>query len=335
MVRIKDIAEKCGVSTASVSYVLHGKTEKVSPAVREKIEKEIAESGYISNQSALSLVSRSSGLIGVAVMNGQEKKNILSDPYFGIFFSYLEKEFRKNDKYILIILNQSADQILKDAMRWNLDGLILCNHKKDVMLQVSSQYVKPIVTIDASFAYEYNKLVQIFIDDFNGGYITGKYFISAGHTKVAMLDDTDCEEDRHRWRGFKKAFEDAGVPIDESSHFIIDIEKEEMLDGMNRLYSQMMEKTAIFCISDFYALQLINFLQSKGVKVPEDISISGYDNINYSTICTPKITTVSQNVEKKAKLAVESMLKMIAGKEVGHSIKMPVELVIRESTRGL
>ncbi len=335
MVRIKDIAEKCGVSTATVSYVIHGKTEKVSPAVREKIEKEIAESGYVSNQSALSLVSRNSGLIGVAVMNGQEKKNILADPYFGTFFAYLEKELRKNDKYILIILNQSAEDILKDAMCWNLDGLILCNHQKGVMLEVSSQFVKPIVTIDASFTYQYNKLVQIFVDDFNGGYITGKYFASAGHTNVAMLDDTDYEADRHRWRGFKKAFEDAGIMLDESSHFIIDIEKEEMIDGMNRLYPSMLEKTAIFCISDFYALQLINFLQSKGLKVPEDISVSGYDDINYSTICTPKITTVSQNVEKKAKIAAESMLNMINNKDVEHNIKMPVELVIRESTDSL
>ena len=224
---------------------------------------------------------------------------------------------------------------MKDAMRWNLDGLILCNHHKDVMIDVSSQYVKPIVTIDASFAYEYNKLVQIFIDDFNGGYITGKYFASAGHRNVAMIDDTDYEPDRHRWHGFKKAFEDAGIPIDESSHFVIDIQNEEMIEGLNRLYPQMLEKTAIFCVSDFYALQLINYLQSKGVRVPEDISVSGYDDINYSTICTPKITTVSQNVEKKAKLAVDSMLKMIAGKEVKHNVKMPVELVIRDSTRTL
>ena len=335
MVRIKDIAEKCGVSTASVSYVIHGRTDKVSAALREKIEKEIASSGYVSNQSAMSLVSRSSGLIGVAVANGQDKKNILSDPYFGAFFAYLESEFRKNDKYILIILNQRSDKILKDTMRWNLDGLILYNHRKDVMLDISSQFLKPVVTIDASFVYEYNKLVQIFVDDYNGGYITGKFFASLGHRNVAMIDDTDFEADRHRWRGFKKAIRDAGVPIDDSSHFIIDFQKEEMIEGLNRLYPAMLEKTAIFCVSDFYALQVINFLQSKAVRVPEDISVSGYDNINYSTICTPKITTVSQDIEKKARYAVESMLRMIEGKDVEHNIKMPVELVIRESTRAL
>ena len=131
--------------------------------------------------------------------------------YFGAFFAYLESEFRKNDKYILIILNQKSDEILKDAMRWNLDGLILCNHHKDVMVDISSQYLKPVVTIDASFVYEYNKLVQIFVDDYNGGYITGKFLASAGHRNVAMIDDTDYEADRHRWRGFRKAFEDAGM----------------------------------------------------------------------------------------------------------------------------
>ena len=93
MVRIKDIAKTCGVSTATVSYVIHGKHEKVSKEVRERIEAEIAETGYITNQSAINLVSRCSGLIGVAVMNTSEKKDIMGDPYFSILFSYLEKEF--------------------------------------------------------------------------------------------------------------------------------------------------------------------------------------------------------------------------------------------------
>ena len=335
MIRIKDIAEKCGVSTATVSYVLHGKTGKVSPAVREKIEKEIQDCGYISNQSALSLVSRCSGLIGVAVMNLGNQKSIMSDPYFGILFSYLEKEFKKNDKYILILLDQSPEEIVKDALRWNLDGLILCNHKKDTMVKISSQYVKPIITIDASFVHEYNKLVQVFIDDYDGGYQMGKYFVQMGHKNVAMLDDCGFEEDRHRWRGFKQALNDSGIRIDETSHHAIEIKKEEFSTGIERVYPKLKDKTAIFCVSDYYAIQLMKYLAGKGIRVPDDISVAGYDDIVYSKLYVPELTTIRQNVEEKAVVAVKSMMDLIAGKEVEHNIKLPVELVIRDSVKKL
>ena len=335
MVRIKDIAEKCGVSTATVSYVIHGRHEKVSKEVRERIEAEIAESGYISNQSALSLVSRSSGLIGVVVMNHGENKNIMADPYFGVLFSYLEKEFRKKDKYILVLLDQTPEGIIMDARRWNLDGLVLCNHLKEMMIEISSQYLKPVVTIDASFIYEYDKLVQIFIDDFNGGYMMGQYFYDLGHRNVAMLDDSDLEVNRHRWRGFRQAYMERGIVLGEEVHYIIDINSEKFQDGLKRIYPDIKKHTAVFCVSDNYALQLINYFYKKGIKIPDDISIAGYDDIAYSQFSTPELTTIRQNVEEKAVVAVKSMMRMINGKHVEHNVKLPVELVVRKSCRSL
>lgn len=335
MVRIKDIAKSCGVSTATVSYVIHGKYEKVSKEVRERIEAEIEESGYITNQSAINLVSRCSGLIGVAVMDSSDKKDIMGDPYFSILFSYLEKEFRKRDKYILIILDQSPERIVKDALRWNLDGLILSNYTKENMIAISQEFVKPIVTIDATFVHEYDKMVQVFIDDFDGGYKIGNYFASMGHTNVAVLDDNDEEDSRHRWYGFKQSYLDNGIELDESSHFIISIKNEDLQDGLERIYPELEKKTAVFCISDFYALRLIKFLNEHGKKVPDDISIAGFDDILFSKLSTPELTTIRQNVEKKAEAAVDSMMKMIKNKPVEHNIKLPVELIIRDSCKQL
>ena len=331
MVRIKDIADTCGVSTATVSYVIHGKYEKVSPQVRARIEKEIESSGYITNQMAVNLVSKSSGLVGIAVMNGCPDKNIMGDPYFSVLFSYLQAEFRKVEKYILIIPDQTPEKIVKDALRWNLDGLILCNFKKENMVSISQEFMKPIVMIDAAFIHEYDKLVQIFIDDFDGGYQIGKYFISIGHKNVAMIDDNDEEATRHRWRGFKQAYLDSGLKIDEDSHIIINVNEEPLADGLNRTYFEFKDKTAIFCVSDFVALKLIKFLKKKGKNVPDDISVAGYDDILYSSLIDNELTTIRQNVEVKAQRAVESMVRMIDKKPVEHYVKLPVELVVRES----
>ena len=334
MVRIKDIAKTCGVSTATVSYVIHGKHEKVSKEVRKKIEAELEESGYISNQSAINLVSRCSGLIGVAVMDSSNK-DIMGDPYFSILFSYLEKEFRKRDKYMLIILDQSPERVVKDAIRWNLDGLILSNYTKEAMVEISKEFVKPVVTIDASFIYEYDKLVQVFIDDYDGGYKIGNYFASIGHTNVAMIDDDDKEDTRHRWRGFKQSFIDNGIDIDESDHFIININDGNLQEELDRIYPKIIEKSAVFCISDFYALRLIKYLNEHGKSVPKDISVAGYDDIFFSKLSTPELTTIRQNVQLKAESAVDSMMKMIKNKPVDHNIKLPVELVVRKSCNQL
>lgn len=334
MIRIKDIAEKCGVSTATVSYVLHGKTDKVSAKVREKIEAEIKESGYISNQSAISLVSKSSGLIGVAVKNAGERKSILSDPYYGAFLSYLDKEFRQRDKYILILLDQTADEIVRDAVRWNLDGLVLCNHGKDTMVEITSRYTKPVVTVDAGYVYQYNMLVQIFIDDFDGGYQMGKYFARLGHTKAAMIDDSE-EGVRFRWNGFKQALLEEGIEISDGDRFGIDFETEYVKDGLERIFPEIRKYTAIFCVSDFYALELIKYLNNHGIKVPEDVSVSGYDDIFYATLANPELSTIRQNIEQKAQMAADSMIKMIKHKRVIHNVKLPVELVERKSCREL
>ena len=333
MVRIKDIADACGVSTATVSYVIHGKKEKVSEKVRKRIEKEIEKSGYVTNQSAINLVSRSSGLIGVAVMDESGRKEIMEDPYFSVLFSNLEREFKKRDKYILIILDQSPEVIIRDARRWNLDGLVMCNFSKEKMTAVSQEFMKPIVMIDAGFVYEYDGLVQIFIDDFDGGYQVGKYLYNMGHRDVAMLDNSDEEETRHRWRGFQKAYSDNGIKLDEDSHFIVPMKESMIEEALKKLYSRFAGKSAVFCVSDFYALRLIKLFNEKGIRVPDDISVAGYDDIIYSKLITPELTTVHQDLEQKAYEAVKSMMAMLNKKTVKHCIKLPVKLVERESTQ--
>ncbi|MBP5325766.1 MAG: substrate-binding domain-containing protein, partial [Pseudobutyrivibrio sp.] len=98
---------------------------------------------------------------------------------------------------------------------------------------------------------------------------------------------------------------------------------------------KLMEKTAVFCNSDFYALRLIKYLNEHGKKVPEDISVAGYDDIFFSKISSPELTTIRQDVQMKAEMAVDSMMRMIKNKPVEHNIKLPVELIVRQSCKVL
>ena len=115
----------------------------------------------------------------------------------------------------------------------------------------------------------------------------------------------------------------------------IDIDTEKFHDGLNRIFPEIKKHSAIFCVSDNYALQLMNYFMKNGIRIPEDISVSGYDDIFYANFTTPELTTIRQNVEEKALLAVNSMMSMLSGKPVKHSVTLPVELVVRESCRSL
>ena len=196
--------------------------------------------------------------------------------------------------------------------------------------------MKPIVMIDAAFIHEYDKLVQIFIDDFDGGYQIGKYFISIGHKNVAMIDDNDEEATRHRWRGFKQAYLDSGLKIDEDSHIIINVNEEPLADGLNRTYFEFKDKTAIFCVSDFVALKLIKFLKKKGKNVPDDISVCGFTNGQRAVACDPMLTTVEQRGVKVGEEAADILISQVEGvlpRDKAERRIVRTRLIIRGTTR--
>ncbi|SFK65498.1 transcriptional regulator, LacI family [Lachnospiraceae bacterium KH1T2] len=331
MIRIKDIAKLCGVSTATVSNVIHGKLNKVSPEVREKIEAAIKENGYVPNQSALSLASTKSDMIGIVVTDKMGSKYVMEDPYFSRLFTFLEREIRIMGKYMLLILGHTADEVLVQANRWNLDGLILCNIHPDLMFAITAGYDKPVVTIDSLFEYDCDSIVQIRTDDYHGGYLMGEYFAKMGHKNVAMIADNDVAGDHFRWKGFQKGLSDNGVNINDKSHIIIKSANKMEHDEFERVFPILRNMTALFCASDYYALVCSQHLRNHGVRIPEDISIAGFDDILYSTLFKPELTTIHQDVEEKAKKSVQSLLKMIDKKTVKHQMLTSVRLVERES----
>lgn len=333
MIRIKDIAKICGVSTATVSNVIHGKFNKVSPEMREKIERAIKENGYVPSQSALALVRTKSDMIGIVVEDMMGSKYVMEDPYFSRLFTFLEREIRKRGKFMLLILGHTQDEILTQAARWNLDGMILCNVSSEVMFEITSQYDKPVVTIDALFEYDSDTIVQVRTNDYEGGYLLGEYFAKMNHKKVAMIADNDVAGDHFRWKGFQKGLEDNGVHITDKNHIIIQVKEKMENSEFERIYPLIKDMTALFCASDYYAIVCIQHLRNHGKKIPQDMSVAGFDDILYSTLFEPELTTVHQDIEEKARVAVGSLLNMIEKKPVKHQVLTTVKLVERDSVR--
>ena len=334
MVRIKDVAEAVGVSTATVSNVINGKEQRVSKEVREKIRQALDEMGYVRNRSAMMLAQTSSHMIGVVLPQKEGCKITLEDPYYSALAGNLDYEIRKKNCTMHLIAQQTEDEIIRQALAWNLEGLIVCNMHPEALECLCEKYRRSVVSIDA-YVNRRKQFANIMTDDFDGGYQMGKYLIANGHKKIAMLADNDSSVDHHRWMGLMHAMQEAGLSVNTDDHFLFSSRESVRSLQFEQMLPQWKTYTALFVASDRYALEVCAFLQSRGVSIPQDLSVTGFDDLIYARLARPRLTTISQNIAKKAQMAVEALLSMAPdGSFCGSSI-LPVRLIERDSVKNL
>ena len=311
MIRIKDIADRAGVSPTTVSNVIHGKTGRVSKATVEKINRILKEMEYVPSISARMLANNSSGLIGVA-LGFMKKGNASSfeDPFVSAMLGNLEYQIREHGYYMMLVARHEQDDIMQQALGWNFDGMIAMALKEKEIAELSERLGKPLVTIDQYLPPELG-VRSITMDDRGGAYQMSQYLIGKGHKKFLFLSDCDLGVDHYRWLGVRQAMEEAGIEDFESRHIVIPWNPEQREKAYEEMLPFFKKQTALFFSSDYYALEASNFLQNRGIKVPEEISIAGFDDVTYATLARPKLTTVHQMVDGKARRAVEVLMHLI------------------------
>ena len=336
MIRIKDIADRAGVSPTTVSNVIHGKTGRVSKATVEKINRILKEMEYVPSISARMLANNSSGLIGVA-LGFMKKGNASSfeDPFVSAMLGNLEYQIREHGYYMMLVARHEQDDIMQQALGWNFDGMIAMALKEKEIAELSERLGKPLVTIDQYLPPELG-VRSITMDDRGGAYQMSQYLIGKGHKKFLFLSDCDLGVDHYWWLGVRQAMEEAGIEDFESRHIVIPWNPEQREKAYEEMLPFFKKQTALFFSSDYYALEASNFLQNRGIKVPEEISIAGFDDVTYATLARPKLTTVHQMVDGKARRAVEVLMHLIQDEPVQKDIPpLPTTLVERESVRDL
>lgn len=336
MIRIKDIADRAGVSPTTVSNVIHGKTGRVSKATVEKINRILKEMEYVPSISARMLANNSSGLIGVA-LGFMKKGNASSfeDPFVSAMLGNLEYQIREHGYYMMLVARHEQDDIMQQALGWNFDGVIAMALKEKEIAELSERLGKPLVTIDQYLPPELG-VRSITMDDRGGAYQMSQYLIGKGHKKFLFLSDCDLGVDHYRWLGVRQAMEEAGIEDFESRHIVIPWNPEQREKAYEEMLPFFKKQTALFFSSDYYALEASNFLQNRRIKVPEEISIAGFDDVTYATLARPKLTTVHQMVDGKARRAVEVLMHLIQDEPVQKDIPpLPTTLVERESVRDL
>ena len=339
MATIKEIAQRAGVSTTTVSNVIHGKTKKVSPANIQKIENLIREMGYVQKTGLRVLNKEKSQLIAVVINYHKDfKDSIIGDPFYGKIIGFIEKYVQELGYYLMLYSAKDTDKILQMVMGWDVDGVIAISFSKSNCEKIYQLINKPIVSIDAYGeldAGQENHVLNIGLDDESGGYLMTKYLLECGYEHIQVCAGRDNGVDHLRYMGAQRAAKDFAKKKQKVQFTALGMNYAKRKESYAWLLQRKKPKAALFFLSDLYALEAISFFSSRGVKIPEEIGIAGYDNISYAEFSVPRLTTISQNVEQKASLAVEILMERINGveKERENEIMLPVTLIPRRSVQ--
>ncbi len=328
-VRIVDIAEALGLSTATVSNVIHGKTNKILDETVKRVQQELERTGYIPNMAGILLARNNSKIIGVVINDHVKYEGrVLEDGFVMSSLNALSHEVNKKGYFLMIKTTADIKEIPVFASMWNMEGLILMGFCEADYEKLRNQMRISFVVYDGFFE-RCSKVVNLVIDNFDGGYQAGKYFRELGHKKALCISDNYVCMDKVRIEGFKNAF----APGETFFWRIPELKKERGFFYEKKLPELLSENiTAVFAVSDYYALDFMAFLQEKGVEIPGDIQVIGFDDSIVSKVSNPSLTTVRQDPMLRAKTAIECIEAMRDGRNCNPEIILPVELIKRQST---
>lgn len=327
---MKDIAEKAGVSVATVSRVLNN-TKPVSSELKKKVLDIVKETGYKPNALARSLIKQRTGTIGVIIPD-------MDNETFADLIKGIELITDKND-YVILVTN-TMGEVKKELEMFNLfeekrlDGIIFSGVSlTEKHIDFFDKYEIPTVVVGQTF----KKLdfPSVTIDNFQAAFDITEYLIKFGHENIAMIRGPlyDMQAGKERLLGYKTALRENDYPVNKD--FIIqgDFTIKSGYKAMEKIWRNELKPTAIFSASDKMAIGALNYCLDNGLKVPEDISIAGFDDMELATAVRPALTTIHQDQVEKGIKTAEILLELIEkeGKE-SYNIQLPYTLIERDST---
>ncbi len=327
-VRIVDIAEELGLSTATVSNVIHGKTKKISDETVKRVQELLEKKQYIPSMAGILLAQNNSRIIGVVVNNHEKyESRVLEDTFISSSLNYLSNELERAGYFMMVKVTKEWSEIDRFASMWNMEGMVVIGFCEQDYKQLRDRMHIPFVVYDGYFN-EQGRMCNLVIDNYDGGYQMGRYLRSLGHKKVLCISDNNVCMDLERIEGFQAALKEDGADF-----MLIPMGKTERRSFYKQNLEQLRKYSAIFAVSDYYAIDLMNFLSENGVRIPEDISVAGFDDCPLCEMVYPPLTTVRQDGERRARLAVSMLKKLREEENNGMTITLPVTLVERQSVR--
>lgn len=333
-ISIRDIAARAGVSHTTVSRALHD-SPLISREVRERIQQTALDMGYVPNEVAQSLKHSQTNSVGLVVTS-------IADPFVGRVVRGIEETAQA--AHMSVILSVSDNQpeqemaVIENFNRRRVDGIIIAASRLEMReLQRLAKWPIPIVLINQQSEAPADGLTSVAIDDFNGAKMAVEHLLHLGHRRIGYLGAGNRpRSDRLRLEGYTAALRAAQVEPRTEWVRIANPEhryhSDDVSDGQSMLNSLLSSGVrALLCYNDSMAIGALLACRKRGIGVPQDLSIIGFDNIETSQYVTPALTTVHQPKLRLGQLAMEMLLDRLAGRPVENQL-LPTELIVREST---
>jgi LacI family transcriptional regulator len=330
-VTMRDVAQTAGVSVNTVSRALAGKPD-VSPETRAKVLEVAQELDYRPNRLARGLRSNKTEIIGVIVGD-------IANPFFSTVVQGMGKR-AKDLGYGLILQDTGEDyENEEEAVRImqyeQVDGILLTpaqtdNRSVKMLQELGIQFVlvaRYFADIDTDF---------VVADDAQGGYLATAHLIERGHKRVAFVNGPSYNSSaKERLEGYTRALREHGIAPDPNLIRTCALTMEDGYACAREILAQArLRPTAFFAFSDFVALGIMQALKEEGIKVPRDMAVVGYDDIAFASCLEVPLTTVRMPKREMGEKALEILVEKLGKKEATepYRVKMPVELVVRESS---
>jgi LacI family transcriptional regulator len=305
MPNISDVARRAGVSTATVSRFLRGQRVHDDAAIRQAVE----ELGYRPRAAARSLRSGVHYAIAVVVPD-------VANPFFAGLVKGIESVCR-NGPYNVFLVNtdestELEDTVVADIMQ-RVDGIILTpateQDKTPTRIQQSGI---PVVFADRELPGE--RFDSVLVDNAGGARTAAAYLAGLGHTRIAMISGPlNTTPGRQRHEGFVAAVEDLGGTIGEEYQQIADFRESGGYQAMLRLLALPQPPTAVFCANNLMTVGALKALNSMRVRVPQDLSIIGFDDLDLAALLWPPLTVIDRPTVEQGVLAARLLLARLAG----------------------
>ncbi len=325
---IKDIARLANVSHSTVSRALQN-SSSVSRATADRIQRIARESGYRASAVARGLVTRKTRTIGVVVTT-------IADPFASTVMCGIEQA-ASDHGYSVFLADSHADpereqNVVHSFAERRVDGIVVTSSRVGALYTpLLSEMKVPVVLINNQHPGQF--IHSVMIENVEASREATNHLLSLGHRRIAYLGDRcGYQSDTERFAGYREALDRAGLPFLPELVVHGNGKPEGASEAVDRLLTQQPPPTAIFCYNDMSALGALRTLRARGLHVPADISVVGFDDLFLAAFTDPPLTTVRQPMEKMGRLAIETLLNLMSGQASADSIKVPAELIIREST---
>ena len=328
---VKDVAAHAGVSATTVSLVMNGKGDGIPEMTRDRVRRAVKELNYHFDFTARAMVTRKTNLIGVVIPD-------ISNAFFAACVRHLQVALAGYGYDILLCNSEERAENDLHYIRLlagrNVDGLILTPSAEALTERYEAEVKNTLETMGLPYLfldrYYRGDEPKVVVDNAESSYRAAKYLIECGHEKIgAVVGPSILNSSYNRLKGLKRALSESGLTLPDE--FIVEgkYDIETGIRGGEKLIAS--DVTAIFAFSDVQAFGVYESAKRAGKKIPEDISIVGFDDALYSSLLDTPLTTMRQPVKSLAEEACRIILALVEGKGQVENVQLPAELIIRNS----